>query len=283
VKESTPTPAPAPTPTPTPTEGAAAGADDPVAALKRTTARRKLRSAGAWIAIGADTSVLGTISLGSSLLTGSGRIGDKCMAMWSRHCLAIVGVKLRTEGLEHLSRERPQILFSNHASYSDIVILGSVLPVTYRWLARKEIFRVPFIGWHLARSGHLKIDRTDRSGARRMFLTAIEKVRAGTNVLVFPEGTRSRDGRLRPFKKGVFHFALEAVVPSVPIFIGGSHRILPRDSKVLRPGNVTVSAGPPIDPRTFGPEGLDAFMAKMREAMIDLAKAAGADDQVPAE
>lgn len=229
------------------------------------------RSVAAWAAVGATTMLWGGLSVASSVVDGTGRFQDWCMMRWSRWCLASAGIRVRTTGLGNISRDGPQILFSNHASLSDICILGAVLPVSYRWLARKEIFRVPFIGWHLSRSGHLKIDRGDRESAKRMFAEAVERVRAGTNVLVFPEGTRSRDGALGPFKKGVFHFAIDAGVPAVPMRVFGSFGVLPKGSRTLRPATVTVAAGPPIETAGLVHDDLPQFMERMRAAMLALA------------
>jgi 1-acyl-sn-glycerol-3-phosphate acyltransferase len=232
-------------------------------------------SALRWTGVGGSTAFWGTMSLASSLLDRSGGFQHFCMVEWSRECLRFAGVHARVEGLEHVLRDRPQVFFSSHSSFADICVLAAHLPVTYRWLAKKELFKVPFIGWHLARSGHLKIDRGDRDSAIRLLNEAAEKVRSGVNVIVFPEGTRSRDGTLQPFKKGVFHFAIDAGVPLVPIRLTGTHRIVPRGTRLLVPGDVVMRVGPPLDPAGHTHERVQALMDTVRSAMLALEQDAG--------
>jgi len=227
-------------------------------------------SALRWLGVGGSTAFWGSMSLGSSLFDRTGGFQHFCMAEWSRECLRVAGVRLQISGLEHVLRDRPQILFSSHSSFADICVLASVLPVQFRWLARKEIFRVPFIGWHLARSGHLKIDRGDRESAVRLLSEAAEKVRGGINLLVFPEGTRSPDGTLRSFKKGVFHLAIDAGVPIVPIRLLGTHRIMPKGTRQLNPSDVSLRVGPPLDASNLGRADLERLMERVRSAMLAL-------------
>jgi 1-acyl-sn-glycerol-3-phosphate acyltransferase len=227
----------------------------------------RVGSALRWLGVGGSTAFWGTMSLGSSLFDGTGGFQHFCMAEWSRECLRVAGVRLQTSGLEHVLRDRPQIFFSSHSSFADICVLASVLPVQFRWLARKEIFRVPFIGWHLARSGHLKIDRGDRDSAVRLLGEAAEKVRGGLNLLVFPEGTRSPDGALRPFKKGVFHLAIDAGVPIVPIRLLGTQRIVPKGTRQINASDVSLRVGPPLEAGNLGRADLEPLMERVRSAM----------------
>jgi 1-acyl-sn-glycerol-3-phosphate acyltransferase len=223
-----------------------------------------------WAGVGATSIFWPLLSLGSSLFDRSGRLQYRCMVQWSRWCLRSGQVRTKVLGLEHVQRDLPQIFFSSHASIADICVLGAVLPVEYHWLARKEIFKIPFIGWHLSRSGHLKIDRGDRESAVRLLREAADRVRAGANVIVFPEGTRSEDGRLQPFKKGVFHLAIDAGVPIVPIRLLGSQDIVPKGSWELRAGEVTVAIGAPIPTAGLARSDLPSLMERVRSAMIDL-------------
>ena len=223
-----------------------------------------------WTGIGASIALWGSLSVGSSLFDRSGVLQHRCTVEWGRWCVRIAGVRVAVSGLEHVLRDRPQIFFSSHSSWADICVLAAHLPVQFRWLAKKELFHVPFIGWHLARSGHLKIDRGDRGSAVRLLAEAANKVREGVNVLVFPEGTRSRDGSVAGFKKGVFHLAIDAGVPIVPIRLLGTHRIVPRDAWRLRPGAVGMRVGPPIDAAGLAPADLEPLMERVRAAMLAL-------------
>jgi 1-acyl-sn-glycerol-3-phosphate acyltransferase len=228
-----------------------------------------------WAGVGASSAFWASLSVGASAFDGTGSFQHRCMVEWSRWCLRSAGVRLRVTGTGNVLRDRAQILFSSHTSFADICVLASFLPVEFRWLARKEIFRVPFIGWHLARSGHLKIDRGDRESAVRLLREAADRVRSGVNVLVFPEGTRSPDGTLGQFKKGVFHFAIDAGVPLVPIRILGSHRIIPKRSWTLSPGDVSVAVGPPIPAAGLSRADLEPLMERVRAAMLDLERVPG--------
>jgi len=245
----------------------------------------KVVNALRWAGVGGSTALWGTLSLGSSLFDRTGAYQHWCMVEWSRECLRVAGVTTKVSGLEHVLRDGPQIIFSNHSSFADICVLAAHLPVQFRWLAKRELFKVPFIGWHLARSGHLMIDRGDRDSAMQLLARAAERVRAGVNVLVFPEGTRSLDGTLQPFKKGVFHLALDAGVPLLPIRLLGVHRILPRGTRRFVPGEVKMRVGPPLDASGLTRDDLGPLMDRVRSAMIELGRDEGeelADDEWPA-
>jgi 1-acyl-sn-glycerol-3-phosphate acyltransferase len=238
-----------------------------------------VESAVHWAGVGFHSVFWPVVSFAWSLVERTGPRQHALMAIWSRACLRSAGVRVRVRGLEHVLRDRPQIFFSSHAGISDICALGAALPVEYRWLARKEVFRVPFIGWYLSRTRHLPIDRGDRAGAVRLLREAAERVRGGTNLLVFPEGTRSEDGTLGPFKKGVFHLALEARVPAVPIRVFGTHRVSPKGTMRLLSGDVEVAIGAPIPTDGIAREGVPLLMRRMREAMLELERPGGGTDR----
>lgn len=220
-----------------------------------------------WAGVGAASVFWPLVSFGWGLVERTGPRQHALMTRWARDCVRAGGVRPHVSGLEHVRRDGPQIFFSSHASIADICILGAVLPVEYRWLARKEVFRVPFIGWYLSLARHLRIDRGDRASAIVLLREAARRVREGTNVLVFPEGTRSPDGRLLPFKKGVFHLAIEAGVPIVPIRVLGSERISPKGSLRLGGGDVEVVIGAAIPAAGLTREDLPALMERVWGAM----------------
>lgn len=228
-----------------------------------------LESVVHWAGVGFWSAVLPSWSFVRGLLTGPADEQHDMVEAWSRRCVQAAGVTPRLIGRDHILLDDPQIFFANHASISDICILGTVLPVEFKWLARKEIFRVPFIGWHIERTGHLKIDRGNRGEAMRLLQEAGRRIRGGKNVIVFPEGTRSPDGRLQPFKKGVFHLAVEAQVPIVPIRLLGSERIAPRGTMRLGAGNVDVVVCPPIPTKGTTVEDIPRLMEAVRMAMLE--------------
>jgi 1-acyl-sn-glycerol-3-phosphate acyltransferase len=156
---------------------------------------------------------------------------------------------------------------ANHQSLVDIWALIPVIPAPTMFAAKKSLFGVPGLGWSMAASGFALIDRSNRVSAIRSLSAAAGKVRGGRPLVLFPEGTRSRDGRLGSFKKGPFHLALEAGVAVVPVAISGSGKTLPPGRIRIRPGVVTVRFAPPIDPLPYRPDDLEGLMAEVRDAI----------------
>lgn len=155
------------------------------------------------------------------------------------------------QGLENILQGRPQIFFCNHKSLLDIPCLLAYLPAQYRYLAKEELFHIPLFGLALTRSGYLPIDRSNPRKAYQSMEAAIQHVRAGTSLMIFPEGTRSVDGKLLPFKTGGASLALRAQVPVVPVVILGTERILPKGTLRLGKGDVEIRIGKPIDAKVF--------------------------------
>jgi len=172
-------------------------------------------------AISAYTIVLGTASLASSLFDRRGYFAHGCARAWSWLILATTGVLVDIVGLERLERGRTYVFIANHQSIYDIPVLFAAIPWQLRIIAKESLGRMPFLGWHLRRTGHLLVDRRhpDRSGILRRWR---ELVGEGLSLIVFPEGTRSTDGRVGPFKAGSFLLAVEARLPIVPLTVEGS-------------------------------------------------------------
>ena len=213
--------------------------------------------------------VSGTAALWSLLRPGSDvvmRLGS----LWSRASLAAAGVKPAYEGLENATKSLPCVYISNHQSIMDIWSLIPVLPVSTRFVAKRSLFLIPFFGWALTVSGFIPIDRKNRARAVRSLATAAEKVRGGRPVLLFPEGTRSRDGKLAPFKRGAFHLAIAAGVPVVPVAVSGSGAVLrPGGMFRIRRGTVRVSFAPPLDAASYGPDGIDRLSQDVRARIVE--------------
>ena len=155
-------------------------------------------------------------------------------------------VRVELSGSEHLESTTSYVLASNHQSLFDTAVLFACLPLPFRVLYKKELNKIPFLGWHLSLGGHIGIDRDNPMQARQSLNAAAERVRAGTSVVVFPEGTRSYQGVMSRFKKGSFRLAIKAATPVVPITILDSYKIMTRGRLTVCPGTVQVTIGRPI-------------------------------------
>jgi len=186
---------------------------------------------------------------------------------WVETVLWTCGIRVRAEGLENVDPGQPCILMSNHESVFDIAALMTTAPTSIRFVAKRELAWIPLFGWALALSGHVLIDRGNRTRAIQRLERAAERIRRGTSVIVFPEGTRSPDGRLRSFKKGGFHLAIAAQVPVVPVTVSGSHRIAPKRSLRIESGEIKVVYGKPISTRGMRREDRELLAKLVREGI----------------
>jgi 1-acyl-sn-glycerol-3-phosphate acyltransferase len=191
---------------------------------------------------------------------------------WSRLGLWLAGARLEVASMPALP-PGPVVFASNHESALDIWVLFAALPRGFRFIAKQELFRLPIFGWYLSMGGHIPVDRTNRASAVASLRRAGMTVRAGTSLVVFPEGTRSRDGRIQPFKKGPFVVAKEAGVPVIPVAISGSGAITPSKVVAVYPGTIRIAAGDPVDPSRFADK--DALLAEVRGRIVELHRAIG--------
>jgi len=192
------------------------------------------------------TIVLGSLSVASSFVDRTGFFAHRCARAWSWLILATTGVDVRASGIEGLEPGRTYIFVSNHQSIYDIPILFETLPYQLRIIAKKSLGRFPFLGWHLQRTGHLLVDRRspDPRGILRQWIGLVSK---GLSLIVFPEGTRSADGRVARFKAGSFLLAIEAGLPIVPVAVSGSRHVMLKNRLMTRPGKVAVVVLAPIE------------------------------------
>lgn len=177
------------------------------------------------------------------------RSGDAVLAVarvWSRVIIRIAGVRIRARFAVPLDPKRPYIFASNHLSSLDIWALFVVTPVGFRFIAKKQLGQIPLFGWAMKAGRFIFIDRQNAVAARRSIEEAARRISQGVSVLIFPEGTRSRDGRLLPFKKGGFHLAIDSGVEIVPVAIRGTAELMPASSLLLRAGEAFVEFGAPI-------------------------------------
>lgn len=215
-----------------------------------------------------STVVLGLLALLTCPLDRQGKAVHLYARLWGRLILGASGVRVELRGVEELSSRTPYIFMSNHLSAYDIFVLLAHLPFQFRWLAKAELFRIPLFGWAMRAAGYIPIDRSSPREAVRSMERAARRIREGISVVIFPEGTRSRDGRLRPFMKGGFSLAIRAGVPVVPVAIKGTHEIMPPyTKKVLRKGKVVVILGRPIETKGLQMGDREHLMAQLRRAI----------------
>ena len=194
----------------------------------------------------------------------SGRWGHACARFWSVWCLRVARIRLAVSGLELVPSSGPVIYMGNHQGNFDIMALTLAVPRLFSWVAKEELFRVPVFGAAMRRAGYIPLDRSDGRKALKSMRLAAERIASGASVVIFPEGTRTLDGTLLPFKRGAFMLAVRAGVPIVPFTINGSREINPRNRLELRPGTISVSFAPPIE-AAGAAEG--ELMERVREAI----------------
>lgn len=165
---------------------------------------------------------------------------------WGKTICRLAGVTVRIEGLGNIEPTQTYIFAANHVSQFDIFSFQGYFPHDFRWIAKKELFRIPFFGPAMRKADFIPIDRSKGRQAMRSLNEAAKRIAAGTSVLIFPEGTRSPDGRLHPFKAGTSMLAIKAEVPIVPIAFKGSYEILPKKSLLAYSGHIVIRIGTPV-------------------------------------
>jgi 1-acyl-sn-glycerol-3-phosphate acyltransferase len=177
----------------------------------------------------------------------------------------IAGVKIKLIGLDKIDPAGTYIFMSNHVSNLDPPVLVPMIPRRTSVLAKKELWRIPILGQALQLAEIVPVDRKDRESAIDSVHRAGEVMRHGINMTIYPEGTRSPDGRLKPFKKGPFHLAAETGFPIVPITVLGTAELMPRGSNIIRSGTATLVFHPPVDPKQFSSR--EDLMQAVQEAI----------------
>lgn len=215
------------------------------------------------------TASIASLVIVASLLRVRGRLYPWAARTWSRWILRASGARVRVEGIEHLVQGRAQIVISNHQSWYDVFAIAASLPKTFHFVAKKELERVPLFGRAWKAAGHISIDRSDRQAAIRSLDAAAARMASEeAAVVIFPEGTRSPDGRLLPFKKGAFMLARKSGVELLPAAVSGSRSVMAKGAWRVRKGLITLRYGPPI-PAPTG-TSVEAVMKAARGAIESL-------------
>ncbi|HYL75249.1 MAG TPA: lysophospholipid acyltransferase family protein [Bryobacteraceae bacterium] len=213
--------------------------------MKRVSFLRSILITDPLIALA--TILYGTASFLASFFDPTKRKQNAIERAWGRALLAVSGVRVKVDGLEKIKEDGSYVFVSNHLSYMDTPVALASIPVRFRFLAKRGLFQIPFMGWHLARAGHIRVPREDARAAVKTMTLAAQVVRdEGISLLIFPEGGRSRTGSMRDFKEGAAFIAIKAGVPLVPVALKGTREILPFGSGHVRSGTVTMRIGHPI-------------------------------------
>lgn len=221
------------------------------------------------------TVVLGAVCLATAPFIGPRAAGQLTAVPWSRFGLMFSGVNVRISGREHIAPNQSYVIVANHLSHYDIWALYGWLGVDIRWVAKKEVRSIPVIGVACdVGLGHVFIDRGDHRAALASLEAAKTRISHGTSIIFFPEGTRSADGRLKPFKKGAFRMAQDLDLPILPVTIEGTHHVLPKGSALVTPGNITVTIHAPLPAPSKDTASADEMMRRS-QAVIEAALAEG--------
>jgi len=219
------------------------------------------------VMIALDTVVASAMCVLTAYFDPRGAGVDSISAVWARINLALSRVPISISGDELIEKDQPYIVMVNHQSYYDVLALIGYLPLRLKWVMKMELRKIPIFGVACEKVGHIYIDRGNSERAQKSLKMASEKIRAGSSVVFFPEGTRSTDGKLQPFKKGGFVMALEAKVPILPVTVVGGRKILPKKSLRILPGKMKIIIHAPIPVTEYSYETKEALIVRVKEAI----------------
>jgi 1-acyl-sn-glycerol-3-phosphate acyltransferase len=216
------------------------------------------------------TIAFGSVSLAVSFFDSTGRAQIRVARAWARALLSISRVSVCVKGLEHIEPNGSYVFVSNHLSYMDTPVALANIPVQFRFLAKRGLFQIPFLGQHLSRAGHIPVPREDPRGAVKTMQTAAEVIqRKKISLLIFPEGGRSQGGELQPFKEGGAYIAIRAGVPVVPMVLIGTREVLPYGSGMVQPGAVTLQILAPIETSQLTLKDRGTLTERVRKLISD--------------
>ncbi|MFA4910711.1 MAG: lysophospholipid acyltransferase family protein [Desulfobacteria bacterium] len=223
-----------------------------------------LRTVYFWIVITLSTIIALLVFAFSHPFDRRGRVIKFYANIWGRLNLYTGAVRLNISGLENIIKDKPQIFMANHQSIYDILALIT-LPLHFTWIAKKELFRIPLLGWAMALAGCVSIDRFNPRKTQGGMNYVQAKIQKGTSIIIFPEGTRSYDGTLQPFKKGGFTLAIRAKIPIVPITLIGTGKVMQRGTRKVHPGNIKIIIDKPIETLNLGLKDRENLIYRVQE------------------
>jgi 1-acyl-sn-glycerol-3-phosphate acyltransferase len=231
-----------------------------------------IRAIFVWSCIVAETLALGFLAFLTYPFDRKGRVVHRYARLWGKIALMTNRVKVKVEGMKILEGEGPYIFMSNHQGSYDIFALLGHLPFQFKWLAKKELFSVPFLGWTMAAAGYISIDREGTRRTVKALNKAAQKIREGMSIVIFPEGSRSPDGSIQSFKKGGFTLAIKSGVPIVPIAITGSREIMPKERLTAIPGEIRIQIGRPIPTQSYSLKDRKTLIKEVNQAISEIFK-----------
>jgi 1-acyl-sn-glycerol-3-phosphate acyltransferase len=215
--------------------------------------------------------ILSTIFCGTVAALTSPKTQTLMARLWGRSILKFARVKMEVKGLEHIQPGQGYVFASNHLSYMDTPAILSSIPVDFRFLAKEELFKIPFMGDHLKRAGHIAVPLNDPRGSIRTLAMAAKTIQSlGISLLVFPEGGRSNTGELQEFKDGAAYLAIKAQAPIVPLAIIGTRAVLPMHGKKISSGKVRLIIGEAIPTAGLSIRNRAELTTTMRERIVDM-------------
>ncbi|HAM33221.1 MAG TPA: hypothetical protein DDX05_06175 [Deltaproteobacteria bacterium] len=217
------------------------------------------------LAIGLPAIVLGLLVPGRNR---KGKIFRWVTKSYSRALMPVFGVTLETLGVSRVDRNAPYVFMSNHVSHMDSLALAISIPHPLHWVFKKELSKIPVFGWVLLSLGQIMVDRRSAVQSKAALADAAAALAGNNSVLIYVEGTRSKDGKLQPLKKGGFYIALQAGLPIVPVRVSGTHDIVPSGSLRVRPGHVVVELFDPIPTEGKTENDIPELMARVRDALL---------------
>ncbi len=213
--------------------------------------------------------IFGTAAIVVSVFDNKGNLPHLVARSWGKSILFAARINVALKGFSNINPQKPYIFMPNHSSNFDIPVLLAYLKVQFRWLAKAELFKIPLFGYAMKRAGYISIDRSNRKSAFESLSKAADMIRNGRSVLIFPEGTRSRDGSVKDFKKGGFVLAIESGVPIVPVIIHGTCQIMSKNGLMIRPGNVVVEIMEPIETAGYSRNNKEDLMERVRSTIAE--------------
>lgn len=218
-----------------------------------------------WIIIIPLSIALGTLAVLARLFDSSNNLSHNVSRLWGRWLCVLNGIDVTIEGLEHVRPDQPQIFMANHQSFFDIFALDGFLPVQLRWVAKSSLFHIPFVGWAMRAAGSIPVDRGNRKNAYQAFLATIAKLKAGNSIVIFPEGTRSVDGTIGPFKKGGPLLSVRSGAPLVPVTLVGTRSIIKKGSGIIKPGRIQIVISPPLSSQAIKEDKEENVLRNLRD------------------